>query len=100
MNDEQAVLNNLDSVIKLSNNTYHPRLFDGICGPNAFSCVQAFFSIADALPKCADRLIESSFFKEDGLQLQGNKPEYKKMMTPYLPLLTNGYKNLLWLAGA
>lgn len=58
MQDEHSLLDGLE----MMNDTFTPEVFESICGPRSFSCVQAFFSVADAIPRCADRFIESSTF--------------------------------------
>jgi len=72
---------------------------NSICGGYSFSCFQAFFSLADALPGCAQKMLDVSVWKQDGLELKGYKAEYDSKMAPYLPVLMKGYTNLLWLVG-
>jgi hypothetical protein len=79
MNDEVSLLLNLDDMIKRSNGTYSPYLIASYCGDNSGLCYRAFNSIADNLPKCADKMIESSVFTQDGLALKGYAPEYNKL---------------------
>lgn len=39
-------------------------------------------------------------FREDGLELKGNKADYEELLMPYIPILLSAYTNILWLVGS
>jgi hypothetical protein len=99
MQDEVSLLTNLDLALKGVNGTYNPYLINPYCGSDGGRCQTAFDSIADALPLCAEKMIESSYYTQDGLALKGYVNEYNKITGFYLSVLATAYKNLLWLNG-
>jgi hypothetical protein len=99
MKNDVSILNQLDEVIRRGNGAYQPFLLSEYCGDNGEACLNAFNSLADKLPSCAEKMIETSLYTQDGLALKGYSPVYNKLANFYLSVLTASYKNLLWIAG-
>ena len=99
MNDEMSRMKQFNDAIRRSNSTYNPTLIASYCGPDGYECYSSFNSLLDNLPKCADRMIESSTFTDGNLVLQGNQDQYDVLVGRYMAVITTSYKNILWLIG-
>jgi hypothetical protein len=73
MNDEFSMLQFLNTMLAELGGLYDHERLESFCGRDYYACFNAFYSIIDNLPSCADKMILNTrfFHYETGLALTG-----------------------------